>query len=217
MTDDNLRRLENDVASLKAEVNRLGITSAVIQAKLEDIAKDIASLSADDKWVSLAEFSPVKRLVYGAAARHCFLTLATIASIIMTAAGAVLIWWLIQPTFTTLPNVAQPIPILNRDNVIAVGEPIRMELRINKPLPIASEGSTRIMQCDSGLLDTFTPSTRDLPIGEYTLISDSTILPNSIIEEDTCRVVWRVRYEVNPLRHVTTEFVTEPFTTILER
>ena len=66
--------------------------------------------------------------------------------------------------------------------------------------------------CESGNLVTLTGTTRDLPLGNYTIIADSTLLPNKVAVGDECQFLYRVRYYVNPIRDADVEYLSEPFT-----
>ena len=124
--------------------------------------------------------------------------------------GLVTAWWLNRPV--TLPTVVTPIPILNPDQRIAVGEPIRMLLTIDKPQDVATERTSRAIVCDSGNLVTLTESTRDVPVGSFTTVADNVDLPPKVTPGDTCRFRYTVDYRINPIRIDTVEWLSEPFT-----
>lgn len=128
---------------------------------------------------------------------------------------AAYMWWTFQPI--QLPTVDQPIPILNLDNTVAVGEPIVMELAVNKPQPLSVRGADRFITCESGNLITLTPTAVDLPTGDFVVTSSSVILPDKIIDGDTCTFLYRISYYINPIRTETAEYESEPFTTIQSR
>jgi hypothetical protein len=128
---------------------------------------------------------------------------------------AAYLWWTFQPV--TLPTVDQPIPILNDDKTIAVGEPIVMELSVNKPQPVNVRGADRFIVCESGNLITLTPTAVDLPTGDFVVTSSSVILPAKIIDGDTCTFLYRISYYINPIRSETSDYESEPFTTIQSR
>jgi hypothetical protein len=121
-------------------------------------------------------------------------------------------WWMLQPV--TLPALSEPIPILNEGNEIAIGEPIVMELAVDKPGGVRVTQSIRFIQCDSGNLVTLTSAVRDLPSGDYTLIADSVKLPAKVTPGDTCIFTYRNTYQVNPIRTEVTEWSSERFTVL---
>jgi len=123
---------------------------------------------------------------------------------------AVVTWWTLRPA--NLPTIDQPIPVLNAGNTIAVGEPIVMELSVFKPQPTDVVGASRFIACDSGNLITMTSTERDLPVGDFTIVSDSAILPDKIIDGDTCVFVFSVDYRLNPIRVERAEYESETFT-----
>ena len=126
---------------------------------------------------------------------------------------AVYLCWLFWPV--QLPTVDQPIPILNSDNTITVGEPIVMQLRVNKPQPVNVRSADRLIRCESGNLVTLTSTAIDLPTGEFVVESSSVILPNKIVDGDTCTFLYRIGYYVNPVRSEIVEYESEPFVTLI--
>jgi hypothetical protein len=115
-----------------------------------------------------------------------------------------------------LPTVEQPIPILNQNRTVAVGEPIVMQLRVNKPQPVNVRSANRVIRCDSGNLITLTPTAVDLPTGEFVVESSSVILPGNIIHGDRCTFLYRIGYYINPVRTETAEYESEPFITVTD-
>ena len=65
MTD--LERLEKDVEALKAAWQAQGIESAIIKSRLDAVYEDVQMMmaSADARYVTLARYSPVEKVVYG--------------------------------------------------------------------------------------------------------------------------------------------------------
>lgn len=124
----------------------------------------------------------------------------------------VYVWWQVQPV--NLTDVIEPIPILNENNAIAIGDPIVMELVVDKPQSVRTVDSERFLSCASGNLVTLTASPRDLPPGQYTLVSDSVKLPAKVTPGDTCHFLFRITYQVNPIRTDTVEFASEDFTVL---
>ena len=122
------------------------------------------------------------------------------------------LWWTLQPVH--LPDVRQPIPILNDGNKIAIGEPIVMLLAVDKPPGVRTVQSLRFIQCDSGNLVTLTAAARDLPAGNYTLIADTVLLPAKVSPGDVCVFTYRNTYQVNPIRSETVEWSSERFTVL---
>ena len=142
-------------------------------------------------------------------------------ALVITACTALLGWlvvftvyigWLFWPV--TLPTVDQPIPILNDNRTVTVGEPIVMQLKINKPQPVNVRSADRIIRCDSGNLIPLTSTAVDLPVGDFVVESSSVILPSSIIDGDRCTFLYRIGYYVNPVRTEVAEYESEPFITL---
>lgn len=119
-------------------------------------------------------------------------------------------WWQVQPV--DLTRIIQPIPILNIDREIPIGDPIVMQLDVDKPKGLRTVQTDRFLACTSGNLVTLTQSARDLPPGRYTLISDSTLLPAKVTPGDSCQFLFRITYRINPARTETEEFRSEWFT-----
>lgn len=128
--------------------------------------------------------------------------------------GMFALWlaWSFWPV--NLPTVEQPIPILNANRTVAVGEPIVMLLKVNKPDPVNVRSADRLIRCDSGNLITLTSTAIDLPTGEFVVESSSVILPDKIISGDRCTFLYRIGYYINPVRTEVAEYESEPFTTI---
>lgn len=119
-------------------------------------------------------------------------------------------WWLIHPY--QLPVVKEPIPILNENKVIAVGEPIKMKLIVEKTREMKPTTVTRNITCNDGNLVTMSGSKSvDLPKGNYTMISDSIILPPKVAKGATCQFNFINTYKLNPLRSETTTYSSELF------
>jgi len=126
--------------------------------------------------------------------------------------GALLAYWsLVTPI---LPEVEEPIPILNKDKQIAVNEPIVMQLAVNKPQFANVEQTTRFIVCTGGTLLPIAPSTLDLPVGTFVIPVSSTRLPAGVTPGAECRYTFRVEYSVNPVRSEFREWVSEPFTVV---
>ena len=130
--------------------------------------------------------------------------------VLLTGYAVLTAWWLNRPV--TLPTVVTPIPILNPDQRIQVGEPIRMLLTIDKPQEVDTQRTSRAIVCDSGNLVTLTESTVDVPVGTFTAVADNVDLPPKVTQGDTCRFRYTVDYRINPIRIDTVVWESEPFT-----
>lgn len=140
------------------------------------------------------------------------LAVASVAFAGWLAVFAIYLAWSLWPV--KLPTVDQPIPILNANRTIAVGEPIVMQLRVNKPDPVNVRSADRVIRCDSGNLITLTSTAVDLPVGEFVVESSSVILPDKIINGDRCTFLYRIGYYINPVRTEVVEYESESFVTI---
>lgn len=123
--------------------------------------------------------------------------------------GLLTLWWLNQPV--SLPTLKEPIPILNEDAKIAIGEPIVMELVIDKPANVEVERTQRAILCESGNLVTLTDSDRDVPAGQFRIIADNVDLPAKVDVGDICRFRYLNTYRINPIRTDEVEWFSEWF------
>lgn len=119
--------------------------------------------------------------------------------------------WLTYPY--QVADVVTPIPILNENNEIAIGEPIIMKIEVDKPYNYDSE-TRKYIECDDGNLITLAPSINPLPQGQYTITSDSNSLPPKALVGSTCTFTFEVHYTVNPLREIHKTWTTEEFKVI---
>lgn len=125
--------------------------------------------------------------------------------------SATMIFWLLYPY--PVSTIEEPIRILNKNNEIAIGEPIIQELKITKPNNIAPTDPTRVLICGDGNLITLSaiPTTLNLPTGSYTFINDKYILPPKVAVGSTCHFVWTQSYQVNWIRKIPVEWTSEQF------
>ena len=81
MSDDPVERLRTDVADLRRELHALGLDSATMQAKLDNIERDVnmISTSAIPRLVPIDRYLLVEKVVYG-----------TVALILLSFMGALL-------------------------------------------------------------------------------------------------------------------------------
>ena len=119
-------------------------------------------------------------------------------------------FWLVQPA--GLPRVEEPIEVLNPGNRVAVGDTLVMRLEVAKSVPREPVDSARWLECESGNLVTLTATISELPVGVYTVISDSVVIPAKVAMGDTCKAVLSVDFRVNPIRVETLTVASEPFT-----
>ena len=64
---DPLDRLANDLASLRVELQVLGVSNARLDQRIQALEKDVEQLASvgDARYVSLNRYTPVERVVYG--------------------------------------------------------------------------------------------------------------------------------------------------------
>jgi hypothetical protein len=64
---DPFDRLANDLASLRVELQMLGVSSARLDQRIQALEKDVEQLAnvGDARYVSLNRYTPVERVVYG--------------------------------------------------------------------------------------------------------------------------------------------------------
>lgn len=121
-------------------------------------------------------------------------------------------YWHLVPV--TLPTVSHPLPLLNPSSEVAVGEQLAVRFDVVKTVETEVESSDRYITCDSGNLVTLTSNPTNLPVGTYTIISDSVILPNKVTVGDICTMNFRVVYRINPMRVESLLLSSEPFTVV---
>jgi hypothetical protein len=128
---------------------------------------------------------------------------------------ALLGFWYLVPV--NLPTVTEPMPILNPGNRIAIGEPIVLQLDVVKKTPTEVNAYSRFLTCTSGNLVTLTGSPTNLPVGKYTVINDSAILPAKVSPGEVCTFNIRVSYRINPVRTEVLNLESEPFTVMQKK
>ena len=122
-----------------------------------------------------------------------------------------MLFWTVSPY--QVSDVQEPIKILNENKQIKIGEPIEMELIVNKPTDIKPVGSVYIT-CDDGNLVTMNSSVTNLPVGKYTVINNRYLLPPKVMVGAKCQFNFRNVYQVNPIRDITREWNSEYFEVI---
>lgn len=140
-----------------------------------------------------------------------YIILSWVAILFIVAASSLIIFWLVFPYKRT--TIKEPIPILNPNKEIAVGEPILQRLEINKPTNTPPNSVTRVLICNEGELITLAPSspTLNLPVGKYISVNDRYDLPENVTIGSTCHFIWTQSYEVNPIRNIDVEWRSEQF------
>lgn len=128
------------------------------------------------------------------------------------ASVGIAIFWLSWPY--AVPSVSEPIEILNEDNEIAIGEPIRMRIEVDKPVDLNPVDTSVFITCTGGNLVTMDGNTRNLPVGEYVVNNESYILPNKILPGSECQFNFRNNYQVNPIKVIQQEWASETFTVL---
>lgn len=121
-------------------------------------------------------------------------------------------WWQLQPA--ALPTVTEPLPILNPGHQVAIGEPIVLQIDVVKDTETTVATSTRFLACQSGNLVTLTSQPTNLPVGDYTIVSDNVILPAKVTPGDVCTMNFRIVYRINPIRTEALALESEPFTVL---
>lgn len=137
---------------------------------------------------------------------HCLAWVAIIGNILLIGMVA---WWLLHPY--GLPQITQPMPIENENNEIAIGEPIRMTLKVDKPREMTPYISQRNLTCNDGNLVTLAGSANTIPTGSYTIHSSNYILPPKVAKGSICKFNFVNTYKLNPLRSETITYSSEEF------
>lgn len=122
---------------------------------------------------------------------------------------ALAVWWLFQPV--PLPNVKEPLPVVNIGKRVYIGDNLYIRLDVSKTAPLVPVDSSRYIACTSGNLITLTASPIRLPLGTYSIITEDIIIPERILPGDTCIFELSVTYQVNPLRQETVDLMSEQF------
>lgn len=118
--------------------------------------------------------------------------------------------WLLKPY--DIATVKQPFEVLNKDKIVNINSPLKLRLVVEKKLDIEPTVYPAI-RCESGNLITLVASSQNtLPVGKYDFVSERIILPPKFQVGDKCQYVNTQVYDVNPLRDVTYQYVSEYFT-----
>lgn len=118
-------------------------------------------------------------------------------------------FWLTYPY--NVISVKQPIEIMNEGRIIDVGEEIITKTTYTKNMPLEAT-MYPVLLCKSGNLVTFTPVTRNAPVGTATIESAGLILPPKVLPGDQCQLAVTQVYQVNPIRKVSYVFYSDYFT-----
>jgi hypothetical protein len=122
-------------------------------------------------------------------------------------------WWMLQPAH--LPDIHQPIAVLNPGHEVAIGTPVVLRLEVTKSHELNPVRSTRLLECESGNLVTMTPlPPQNLPVGTYRVIADDLIVPAKVTPGDTCRATFVITFKVNPVRDEVARYTSQPFTVL---
>lgn len=126
--------------------------------------------------------------------------------------GAINILWLTWPY--SVVDIEEPIPVLNENHEIAIGEPIVLQLNIDKQTDIAPDSNTANITCNDGNLVTMTSEPKFIPVGQFTVISDRYALPPKVAIGAECQFNFLNTYEVNPIRTISKTWSSETFTVV---
>ena len=121
------------------------------------------------------------------------------------------IWafWMLQPA--SLPNITEPIEVVNPRNEVRIGEPLVLRMEVDKQVARSPVSSSRVLECESGNLITLTSTPTPLPVGNYTVVSDNLIIPAKIAPGDHCVATFLITFRINPLRDETARWSSETF------
>lgn len=119
------------------------------------------------------------------------------------------IFWLIYPY--KIASIEEPIEVLNPNNEVAVGENLRLEVRVTKYDEIYPDRSEYIT-CNDGSLTFIDPGTAKIvPPGKYVIVNDDNVISPGIHIGSRCRFHFQYTYKVNPIRNVIKEWDSEEF------
>jgi len=123
---------------------------------------------------------------------------------------SIFIFWTLESI--DYPTIDEPIPVLNENNEVAIGEALLMEFQVKKFDELTPVAASRFLECNSGNLVTLTAAAIELPIGNYTIKSGEIDIPAKVTPGDICDFVIQATYQINPLKQVTSRFASEKFT-----
>jgi hypothetical protein len=123
---------------------------------------------------------------------------------------ALVAFWLLQSP--ALPNIKEPIQVVNKNQEIAVGEIIELELEIRKPDNLVANSQSVFLTCNDGNLVTLAANQpSNLPKGEYNVKIDRYALPPKVSVGTICTFHIRNVYNINPLKQSTIEWKSQAF------
>lgn len=109
-----------------------------------------------------------------------------------------------------LPEVQQPIEILNENKEIAVGETILMRIIVEK----FEEAETNIdpsITCDDDNLITLKTGASTLPVGSFNVVQDRYTLPPKVEVGSVCEFNFVGTYRINPYVSKVETWTSEQF------
>lgn len=139
-----------------------------------------------------------------------FITLVTF--IMATILVITYIFWAIYPY--KLVDIKEPIPILNYNHQVKVGEQVIMQLYIKKYQDITPDKADVYLLCSDGSLIQLQAKTAGRPKGEYNVVIDSYRVPEKTPIGLKCTFNFRNSYQVNPVREIVKNWSSEQFEVI---
>lgn len=115
-----------------------------------------------------------------------------------------------------LPFITEPIPVLNQNNEVAIGDPILLGLKVSKPELVPLVDNSVDITCTDGNLITLAPSNTagTLPVGVFEFVSDSYFMPDKAAPGSICQFNIVNTYEPNPYKIETITWSSEQFKVI---
>lgn len=141
--------------------------------------------------------------------RKLLYTLSTCIIVFAIGFMLLIVFWLVYPYKTA--DLEAPVEILNKNHEVTIGDNIILKVRATKYSNVAPTRSEFII-CDDGSLTFMEPgTTKNLPIGTYTITNDYNIVPQKLSVGSSCRYHFRYGYKVNPIREIVKEWVSDSF------
>lgn len=125
-----------------------------------------------------------------------------------------LAYWLYAPY--TVATLEQPIKVLNPNNEVVPGRAIDLLIVVSKTGDFEAEKITRGLSCPNGSFYAVTPqdSAISLPVGEFQRVRSFKLDELTPTGLEKCKFIFRLEYQVNPVRTVVETWVSENISTV---
>lgn len=123
-----------------------------------------------------------------------------------------MVWWKFGSYDSALPDVEQPIKVVNEGRKVALDEPVHLTVVVDKPVNIAPVNIGTGFQCSDNQFYSAIPANpgRRLPVGSF-ILDAYFHFPENMPANVTCYFQFSQDYQVNPIRLITRVWISEPF------